>query len=170
MCRCAPGFWPSGQETVHEYLRRSASWPERIMARGRVLAQRIGPLQEAKVPRWVAALLSTWWRWAGLAARLAQWIARALAWRDSSLGWRRNGPSRQRLGRGLPGATSRRWNDPLHAACTAQGRDSTPWQEVAQNRDQWNVLESAFVLRGLQGAVVQQLACSRWMIGDSPPL
>lgn len=76
---------------------------------------------------WGVALLSSWWRWAGHAARLAdrfpdKWLAQALAWRDAwfreamrGLHWRSADLDRHRLGRGLRGQGRRRWDDYLQA-------------------------------------------------------
>lgn len=61
-CSCAcvgrPKFWPTAGDTVQTFLRRTARWSDRVM-------------HEATVPRWDAALLSNWWKWAGHAAGLA---------------------------------------------------------------------------------------------------
>lgn len=163
MCRRGLTFWPVAGDTVQTFLRRTARWSERVML-------------EAKVPRWDTALLSTWWRWAAYAARLAreptQRLAQALARRDSSYREtvRASGDSERRhLGRDFCGATSRRWDDAIQAVCTEhyvyRTLPSQAWQEVAQNKVQWHALEATFVQRGLRGSVVPTPPHGRFVVG-----
>lgn len=118
------------------------------------------------------AVLATWWRWAGHTARLAdreptRWISKGIHWKDATcrqairgLPWTPGDPERQRLGRGLRGKTSRRWDDPVQKACESENS----WQQAALDKTAWSAAEEEFLIRILRRRACEPPAPGRFML------
>lgn len=159
MCRRAAQLWPRQDEAIADYNRRIARWCESV-------------LRSAALPRWDSAVLSSWWRWAGQAARQAvrfpeTWLAQTLAWMDARPELARSRSGRPSVGRGLRGQGKRRWDDPLQAVVDSHYPGThRPWSELAQHRDQWKTLEARFVQRALR--ISTAVLEGRFMAGPTP--
>ena len=92
--------------------------------------------KQAGLEDWVTAVRRKHWRWAGHLARRedGRWSSKLLTWCPTG-----------RRDRGHP---CKRWVDDLNSFFNR--RDGSPngcWHAVAQNREQWQSLEEAFVKR-----------------------
>lgn len=103
------------------------------------------------------------------------WISEAVHWRDvtyresmRAMLWLESDPDRHRLGRGIRGCTTRRWDDPLQAHRNAKGFQDTPWQTVAQNKDEWQASAHTFAQVHLGRKTHAQVHNGCWMIGETP--
>lgn len=111
--------------------------------------------RQAGIPWWDHAIAVSWWRWAGHAPWLSarepdRLIAVVHGWRDAW--WRKT--LRFLHARGDTGAINRLslghrmlgkhpWDDAIQAMVSSE--TDTPWQSVAQDREQWLALEASFI-------------------------
>lgn len=113
MSRRAFQMWPYRDEPIDAFFKRTARWCEHLH-------------HIAKVPRWDAAVLASWWSWAGHTARLAarepqRRVFKVIHRRDATyreamrgLHCRASDPDRRRLvvasGEGQGGGRTTRFN------------------------------------------------------------
>lgn len=85
-----------------------------------------------------------------------------------ALFWRPGDPKRRRLGTSVMGAPPSRWEDPIQQVCNVNTPAWTCWREVAQDKETWAALETAFVHNFVN--IVRPASVPRgiWMIGETP--
>lgn len=85
-----------------------------------------------------------------------------------AMSWRESDQHRRRLGRGIRGCTTRRWDGPLQGHCNANGFQDTHWQTGAQNKNELQAFEHTFAQACVGIQTHARVPTARWMIGETP--